>query len=157
VSECVSEEGYSSPTWLYTILHFSHDRSNRSSPQFSSTSIQNFPFMSDLLSKLSKFWEHKTFSSNCTTSPVSTLNLSPICWWKQSSTCWMLLLPWQSWIQSHVYILRHLLPHYTNMSIKSNKLQLYTVYYICKPLYMFRVVSPPIIRNTNNCIYSIWY
>jgi len=22
---------------------------------------------------------------------------------------------------------------------------------------MFRVVSPPIIRSTNNCIHSIWY
>ena len=29
--------------------------------------------------------------------------------------------------------------------------------YICKLLYMFRVVSPPIIRSTHNCIYSIWY
>jgi len=27
----------------------------------------------------------------------------------------------------------------------------------CKLPYMFRVVSPPIIRTTNNCIYSIWY
>jgi len=36
-------------------------------------------------------------------------------------------------------------------------MQLYTVYFICKPLYMFQVVSPPIIRSTNNCIYSIWY
>ena len=36
-------------------------------------------------------------------------------------------------------------------------MQLYTVYFICKLLYMFRVVSPPIIRNTNNCIYSVWY
>jgi len=36
-------------------------------------------------------------------------------------------------------------------------MQLYTVYIICKLLYMFRVVSPPIIRSTNNCIYSIWY
>jgi len=36
-------------------------------------------------------------------------------------------------------------------------MQLYTVYFICKLLYMFRVVSPPIIRSTNNCIYSIWY
>ena len=29
--------------------------------------------------------------------------------------------------------------------------------YICKLLCMFRVVSPPIIRSTYNCIYSIWY
>ena len=36
-------------------------------------------------------------------------------------------------------------------------MQLYTFYFICKLLYMFRVVSPPIIRNTNNSIYSIWY
>jgi hypothetical protein len=27
---------------------------------------------------------------------VSFLNLSQICWWKASSACWMLLLPWQS-------------------------------------------------------------
>jgi len=27
-------------------------------------------------------------------------------------------------------------------------MQLYTVYFICKLLYMFRVVSPPIIRST---------
>jgi len=39
----------------------------------------------------------------------------------------------------------------------SNKMQLYTVYFICKLLHMFRVVSPPIIRSTINCIYSIWY
>ena len=39
----------------------------------------------------------------------------------------------------------------------SNKTQSYTVYFIWKPLYMFRVVSPPIIRSANNCIYSIWY
>ena len=36
-------------------------------------------------------------------------------------------------------------------------MQLYTVYFICKLLYMFRVASPPIVRSTNNCIYSIWY
>jgi len=36
-------------------------------------------------------------------------------------------------------------------------MQLYTVYFICKLLYMFRVVSAPIIRGTNNCIYSISY
>ena len=39
----------------------------------------------------------------------------------------------------------------------SNKIQLYTVYFICKLLYIFRVVFLPIIGITNNCIYSIWY
>jgi len=39
----------------------------------------------------------------------------------------------------------------------SNKMQSYTVYYIRKLLYMFRVVTPPIIRSAYNCIYSIWY
>jgi len=34
-------------------------------------------------------------------------------------------------------------------------MQLYTVYFIYKMLYMFRVVSPPINRSTNNYIYSI--
>ena len=29
-------------------------------------------------------------------------------------------------------------------------MQLYTVYFICKLLYIFRTVFPPIIRNTNN-------
>jgi hypothetical protein len=36
-------------------------------------------------------------------------------------------------------------------------MQRYTVYFIWKLLYMFRVVPPPIIRRANNCIYSIWY
>jgi len=39
----------------------------------------------------------------------------------------------------------------------SNKMQRYTVYYIWKLLYMFRVVPPPIIRSAYNCTYSIWY
>ena len=36
-------------------------------------------------------------------------------------------------------------------------MQHYAVYFICKLLYMFRVVPSPIIRSANNCIYSIWY
>jgi len=36
-------------------------------------------------------------------------------------------------------------------------MQIYTVYFICKLHYMFRVVSPPIISSTDNCIYSVWY
>jgi len=39
----------------------------------------------------------------------------------------------------------------------SNKMQLYTVYYIWKLLCMFRVLLPSIIRSAYNCIYSIWY
>ena len=39
----------------------------------------------------------------------------------------------------------------------SNKMQHYTLYFIWKLLYMFRVVPPPIIRSENNCIYSMWY
>jgi len=39
----------------------------------------------------------------------------------------------------------------------SNKMQHYTVYFIWKLLYMFRVVPSPITRRANNCIYSIWY
>jgi hypothetical protein len=36
-------------------------------------------------------------------------------------------------------------------------MQLYTVYFTCKLLYKFWVISPPIIRSTNNYIYSVWY
>jgi hypothetical protein len=36
-------------------------------------------------------------------------------------------------------------------------MQRYTVYFIWKFFYIFRVVPQPIIRWANNCIYSIWY
>jgi hypothetical protein len=36
-------------------------------------------------------------------------------------------------------------------------MQRYTVYFILKLLYMFRMVPPPIIRSANNYIYSTWY
>ena len=39
----------------------------------------------------------------------------------------------------------------------SNRMQRYTVYFIWKLLYMFRVVSSTNIRSANNRIYSIWY
>ena len=46
-------------TVLYVILpQFSHDRSNWSSPSFSSTTFQNLPHISDLLSGMSKFQQH---------------------------------------------------------------------------------------------------
>jgi hypothetical protein len=34
---------------------------------------------------------------------------------------------------------------------------LHSLFISGKLLYMFRVISPPIIRSTYNCIYSIWY
>jgi hypothetical protein len=38
--------------------HFSHDRSNWSSPSFYSTTFHNFPGIFDLLSEVSKFQRH---------------------------------------------------------------------------------------------------
>ena len=35
-------------------------------------------------------------------------------------------------------------------------MQRYTVYFIWKLLYMFRVVPPPILRSANTCIYSLF-
>jgi hypothetical protein len=34
---------------------------------------------------------------------------------------------------------------------------IYILLYFCKLLYMFRVVTPPIIRSTYDCNYSIWH
>jgi len=36
-------------------------------------------------------------------------------------------------------------------------MQLSTIYYIWKLLYIFRLLLPLIIRSAYNCIYSIWY
>jgi hypothetical protein len=34
---------------------------------------------------------------------------------------------------------------------------IHSLLYFCKLLFMFRVVTPPIIRSTYNCNYTIWY
>jgi hypothetical protein len=34
---------------------------------------------------------------------------------------------------------------------------MYSLLYLCKLLYMFRIITPPIIRSTYNCNYSIWH
>ena len=36
-------------------------------------------------------------------------------------------------------------------------MQHYTIYFIWKLVYMFRLVPSPIITRANNCIYRIWY
>jgi len=61
---------------------FLRDRSNWSSPSFSSTTFQDFLGISDLLSEESKFRFRTKLYSKCNTSLVSSLNLSPIYRWK---------------------------------------------------------------------------
>ena len=95
----------SSPLRLFvTLLYFSHDRSNWSSTPFSTTTFQHSPSISALLSEVSNFQRHLKLYSKCKTSLVYSLTLCPICWWKESS-CWILLLPRQFWIQFHVCII----------------------------------------------------
>jgi len=136
-------------TWLYImILHFLHDRSNWSSPFFSSTTFQNFSCISDIFSEVSNFQHLKKLCCMCSNLLHSSWYLVPFSWWKYSSLWWILLWSWINFrcisciIYSNIYL---------------NKMQRYTLYFIWKLLYMFRVVPPPIIRSANNCIYSIWY
>jgi hypothetical protein len=71
--------GYSSPPCLSVILfHYSHGRSNWSSPSFSSTTMQNFPGIYDLLSEVSKFQHRTRLCSKCSALLVSSLNVCPI-------------------------------------------------------------------------------
>jgi hypothetical protein len=65
--------GYFSPPWLFIILHSSHDRSNSSSPSFSSTTFRNFPRISDALSEVCKFQRPTKLRSKCTMQ-ISTIN-----------------------------------------------------------------------------------
>jgi hypothetical protein len=53
-----------------------------------------------------------TLHTRCSTSPVSSLNLSPICCGKD--TILVENSSWQSWISFRVYILHHLSPCYQN-------------------------------------------
>jgi len=84
---------YSAPPWRHaTLLDFSQERSNWSSPSFSST-FQNFPRISDLLPRSVQNLAPYRALLHCNTLIVSFLSLSPICWWKGPSSCWKLLLP----------------------------------------------------------------
>jgi len=50
-----------------------------------STASQKLPGISDLLSAVSKFRRHTKLCFKYSTLVVSFLNLSPICWWRDSS------------------------------------------------------------------------
>jgi hypothetical protein len=57
------------PIWLFLTRHFSRGRSNWSSPSFYSTTFQNFPGISELLSEVSKFQHHTQLCSKFISSP----------------------------------------------------------------------------------------
>jgi len=57
-----------------TLLHSSHDRSNWSSPSFSSTTFQNCPGISDLRSEVSNFQYHSNPCTERNTSLMYALN-----------------------------------------------------------------------------------
>ena len=64
---------------IVTLLHFSHDQSNWSFPSISSTTFQNVPGVSDLLSHASKFQHHIKLCSKCSTSLASSSIPNPMC------------------------------------------------------------------------------
>jgi len=48
--------------------------------------------------------------------------------------------------------------HHESVSITVQlEATMFSFLYFCKLLYMFRVVTPPIIRSTYNCSHSIWH
>jgi len=58
----------------------------------------------------------------------------------------------QLYLQHLVFVTPLLLP----AAIVEELERSYTIYYIWKLPYIFRMVPPPIVRSANNCIYSIW-
>ena len=65
-----------------------------------------------------------------------------------------------TWMQCscHFFFYVHGSMHCESMSIiVQQDATIYSLVYFCKLLYMFRVVTPPVIRSTYNCNYSIWH
>jgi hypothetical protein len=94
--------------WLFVLLlYFSHDQSNCSSPSFSSTTFHNSQGISDLRPGSAQVSAPYKLCSKCSFSWFSSLELSQICYGNASSSCWMSLLPWQSWIWFRLCILHH--------------------------------------------------
>ena len=68
------------PSLTLATLHFSHDRSNQSSPSLYSTKSQNFAGIFEV-SQLQHLYTAVRHMWHCLL--VSSLNLSPVCWCKQ--------------------------------------------------------------------------
>ena len=86
---------YLSSCTLCNTSSFLNDRSNWSTPSFCSTTFQIFFY---LFFEVSEFHHHTMLCSKCSTSLVSSVNLSSVCWWNESYSRWLLLWLWQSWI-----------------------------------------------------------
>jgi len=85
--------------------------------------------------------------------------------WELSRTCCYGTVPSMSWPEMDRYCLM-LLCLQQCLWLRCSELisiivqrdaTIYSLLYFCKLLYMFRSVTPPIIRSKYKCNYSIWY
>ena len=107
-----------------------------SSPHFSSTTIHNYPGICNLLSEVSYVYSTiQSCTPLCSTLLVSFINLNPVCSTKESS-CWMLLVPWQSWISFHACVLHLLL----SCNLNRWNISHYSVFFF-KSQFVLRVVA----------------
>jgi hypothetical protein len=75
------------PSLCVILLHYLRDPSKLSSPSFSSTTLQNFPATSVIVSEESKFPHHKKLCFKCSISLIVYLALSLIFWCRELSSC----------------------------------------------------------------------
>jgi len=64
-----------------------HNQSKLFSPSFSNTTFQDFRCISYLFFRVSNLQHRTQLCSKCSTSLVSSLNSSPVCWCQESSRC----------------------------------------------------------------------
>ena len=57
-------------------------------------------------------------------------------------------------IEFYVHVSVH---HESTSIIVQQDATIYSLLYSCNQLYMFRLVTPPIIRSMHNCNYSFWH
>ena len=85
--------------------------------------------------------------------------------WELSRTCCYGTVPSMSWPEMDRYCLM-LLCLQQCLWLRCSELMsiivqrdatIYSLLYFCKLLYMFRSVTPPIIRSTYNCNHNIWH
>jgi hypothetical protein len=80
------------PFSLFNTLIFSHNYLLHPSP------TPHFKTLKVFLIYFPKCPRFKKICSKCNISLVPSVNLSQICLWKNSSSCWRPLMPWKSWL-----------------------------------------------------------